>query len=129
MQPLHTVTPDTHLADALHLLLETGVSALPVVDDKRCLLDLYARADITKLCQNNLYKHLQWEDVTVRGQCWGSSAVHGGVVGRQGNLKAVHKGEEKFFLAAASMTLHKVKGSEERGWGWCGFASFVVDGL
>ena len=66
-QPLHTVTPSTLLTTALTLLLETGVSALPVVDDKRCLLDIYARSDITQLCRSNAYNRLQWEDVTVGG--------------------------------------------------------------
>eukprot|EP00798_Chlamydomonas_sp_ICE-L_P009973 gene9973-7850_t len=65
LQPLHTVTPSTPLTTALSLLLEAGVSCLPVVDDKRCLLDIYARADITELCKGNAYNRLQWEDVTV----------------------------------------------------------------
>jgi CBS domain-containing protein len=43
LQPLHTVTPSTPLTAALGLLLEAGVSALPVVDEGRCLLDIYAR--------------------------------------------------------------------------------------
>lgn len=47
------------------MLLETGVSALPVVDEHRCLLDIYARADITKLAKGNAYNRLQWEAVTV----------------------------------------------------------------
>ena len=43
LQPLYTVTPNTLLTTALGMLLETGVSCLPVVDEKRCLIDLYAR--------------------------------------------------------------------------------------
>lgn len=43
LQPLYTVTPNTLLTTALNMLLETGVSALPVVDEQRCLLDIYAR--------------------------------------------------------------------------------------
>ncbi len=50
------------------MLLEAGVSALPVVDDKRCLLDVYARGDITALARGNAYNRLQWEDVTVRNR-------------------------------------------------------------
>lgn len=65
LQPLHTVTANTPLTQALGLLLEAGVSALPVVDEKRCLLDVYARADITALAKANAYNRLQWEDVTV----------------------------------------------------------------
>jgi hypothetical protein len=49
------------------MLLETGVSALPVVDPvHRGLIDVYARSDITALCSGNAYNRLQWEDVTVR---------------------------------------------------------------
>ncbi|KFM26917.1 5'-AMP-activated protein kinase subunit gamma-1 [Auxenochlorella protothecoides] len=50
---------------ALRLLLETGVSCLPVVDDARTLLDVYARADICMLAKGNAYSRLQQEDVTV----------------------------------------------------------------
>lgn len=65
-QPLHTVMLHTPLTTALSMLLETGVSALPVVDERRCLVDVYARSQITDLCKGNAYNRLQWEDVTVR---------------------------------------------------------------
>jgi hypothetical protein len=65
------------------MLLEAGVSALPVVDDSRCLLDVYARSDITALAKSNAYNRLQSEEVTVRqgsGQplhkCLGTDAEH-----------------------------------------------------
>jgi hypothetical protein len=38
-----------------------------VVNEGGVLQDIYARADITKLCKGNAYNRLQWEDVTVRG--------------------------------------------------------------
>ena len=66
LQPLQTVSLSTPLTTALSLLLEAGVSCLPVVDEKRQLLDVYARSDITQLCKGNAYNRLQWEDVTVR---------------------------------------------------------------
>eukprot|EP00877_Chromochloris_zofingiensis_P006377 jgi/Chrzof1/1993/Cz10g29010.t1 len=65
VRPLHTVHPSTPLTTALGMLLETGVSALPVVNEQQSLLDIYARADITRLCKGNAYNRLQWEDVTV----------------------------------------------------------------
>jgi ferredoxin-like protein FixX len=43
-----------------------------VVNEGGVLQDIYARADITKLCKGNAYNRLQWEDVTVRG----GSCVH-----------------------------------------------------
>eukprot|EP00201_Polytomella_parva_P022963 CAMPEP_0175046128 /NCGR_PEP_ID=MMETSP0052_2-20121109/4848_1 /TAXON_ID=51329 ORGANISM="Polytomella parva, Strain SAG 63-3" /NCGR_SAMPLE_ID=MMETSP0052_2 /ASSEMBLY_ACC=CAM_ASM_000194 /LENGTH=614 /DNA_ID=CAMNT_0016309819 /DNA_START=1556 /DNA_END=3400 /DNA_ORIENTATION=- len=65
VQVLHTVTLATPLTSALAVLLDAGVSALPVVDEHRSLIDVYARSDITQLCRGNAYNRLQWEDVTV----------------------------------------------------------------
>ncbi|KAL4424148.1 hypothetical protein ABPG75_001449 [Micractinium tetrahymenae] len=62
---LACVRPDTPLTQALGLLLEMGVSCLPVVDASGVLLDVYARADITLLAKGNAYARLQFEDVTV----------------------------------------------------------------
>jgi CBS-domain-containing membrane protein len=50
---------------ALSMLLEGGVSALPVVDAEGVLLDVYARSDITLLAKNRSYSRLQLEDMTV----------------------------------------------------------------
>ncbi|GFH06810.1 uncharacterized protein HaLaN_01509 [Haematococcus lacustris] len=57
-QPLSSLPLGTWSPDA-------GVSSLPVVDDSRCLLDMYARSDITALARNSAYNRLQWEDVTL----------------------------------------------------------------
>ncbi|KAL3162612.1 hypothetical protein ABBQ38_008659 [Trebouxia sp. C0009 RCD-2024] len=65
IRKMQCVRPSTALTTALGLLLETGVSSLPVTDEKGALLDLYARSDITTLCRGNNYNRLQWEDVTV----------------------------------------------------------------
>lgn len=62
---LACVEPTAPLSTALRLLVETGVSCLPVVDDARTLLDVYARADICMLAKGNAYSRLQAEDVTV----------------------------------------------------------------
>eukprot|EP00887_Chlorella_sp_A99_P006896 scaffold2.g6896.t1 len=64
------------LQTALGVLLEGGISCLPVVNDSGTLLDIYARADITTLakagarglppsCDGSAYARLQYEDVTV----------------------------------------------------------------
>lgn len=60
------VSPTTPLTAALRLLLEAGVSALPVVDEDGGLVDLYARADITSLARSMAYRRLLREDVTVQ---------------------------------------------------------------
>ena len=51
MSKLACVRGDTPLTHALGLLLEAGVSCLPVVDANGVLLDIYARADITMLAK------------------------------------------------------------------------------
>jgi CBS-domain-containing membrane protein len=56
--PIHTVHPDMPLTTALSMLMEAGVSALPVVDQDGVLLDVYARSDITLLTRGSAYLHL-----------------------------------------------------------------------
>lgn len=65
VRDLHCVRPDTPLTSALSLLLEAGVSTLPVVDERGVLVDMYARSDITQLARASAYSRLQYEDVTV----------------------------------------------------------------
>jgi len=62
---LNTVTAATPLTTALSMLLEKGVSSLPVVNEQGMLMDIYSRSDITMLAKGNAYSRLQWEDVTV----------------------------------------------------------------
>lgn len=56
MASLACVRADTPLTQALGLLLEAGVSCLPVVDASGVLLDIYARADITMLAKVRLLR-------------------------------------------------------------------------
>jgi CBS domain len=57
--PIHTVHPDMPLSTALNMLMEAGVSSLPVVDRDGVLLDIYARSDITLLTRGSAYLQLQ----------------------------------------------------------------------
>ena len=63
--PIHTIQADMPLTTALSMLLEAGISALPVVDGDGVLLDVYARGDITLLVRSNAYSRLQFEEMTV----------------------------------------------------------------
>lgn len=74
--PMKVVHLNTPLTEALGILLETGISCIPVVDDNGALVDIYARADITNLAKSNAYNRLQFEDVTV-GQALALSAEPG----------------------------------------------------
>jgi CBS domain-containing protein len=107
------VSPATPLAAALGLLLEAGLSALPVVDGGGGLVDCYARGDITALARGGAYSRLQWEDVTV-GQALALAplppAGWGGALGPAGGarlapaafraaLLAAHGLEGRFFFS------------------------------
>lgn len=75
--PLRVVHQQTPLTEVLGLLLEAGVSCLPVVDAASgALVDVYARSDITMLAKSNAYNRLQFEDVTV-GQALALTAEPG----------------------------------------------------
>lgn len=41
-----TATPDTPLIDALTMLVEKRISALPIVDKKFKVIDVYAKFDV-----------------------------------------------------------------------------------
>lgn len=65
LDSLLTVTVNTPITVALNILFETGVSCLPVVDERGALVDVFARADITLLARSNAYNQLQHEDIPV----------------------------------------------------------------
>ncbi|CAM6101562.1 unnamed protein product [Calypogeia fissa] len=64
-RPLQLLRSNTTLSTALALLLQTGVSSLPIVDEHGSLLDIYSRSDITALARDRSYAHLQLDVVTV----------------------------------------------------------------
>ena len=43
---IHTVRQDTPVIKALHMFVENRVSALPIVDDKNRVIDIYAKFDV-----------------------------------------------------------------------------------
>ena len=61
---VHTIKPSTKLTDALNLLLEANVSALPIVNDRGALIDIYARSDIIQLASTD-YRAISFEEATV----------------------------------------------------------------
>lgn len=58
-----TVTYDTPLIEALHLLTELKISALPIVDDKGVALDTYCRSDTRFLATDETCDNL---DMTLK---------------------------------------------------------------
>jgi len=54
---------DTPIIDALHKFVNKRVSALPIVDDQRRLIDIYAKFDVINLAAEKTYSNL---DVTLK---------------------------------------------------------------
>ena len=55
-----TVHPDTDVADAINLLAEHDVSALPVVDAERRLVGILSEADLIHRVEIDTEKHRPW---------------------------------------------------------------------
>jgi len=53
-----TATPSTPIIEALHKFIEHRVSALPIVDEKGALVDIYAKFDVINLAAEKTYNNL-----------------------------------------------------------------------
>lgn len=53
-----SITDETSIKEAFQLLLEKGVSALPILDQEGKLLDVYAKYDVLNLVNEKLYTNL-----------------------------------------------------------------------
>ncbi|XP_008776278.1 sucrose nonfermenting 4-like protein [Phoenix dactylifera] len=53
------------LSSALDLLLEAGVSSIPIVDDHGSLIDVYSRSDIMALAKDDMYARIQLDQMTM----------------------------------------------------------------
>lgn len=62
-QNVAMISPETPLITAFHLFAEKRVSALPVVDNRGVVVDIYARFDVINLAAEKTYNNL---DVTVK---------------------------------------------------------------
>ncbi|KAM3964726.1 LOW QUALITY PROTEIN: uncharacterized protein ACR2FA_001116 [Aphomia sociella] len=53
-----SVTDDTSIKTAFHLLLDKDISALPILDDSGILIDVYAKYEVLNLVSEKLYANL-----------------------------------------------------------------------
>jgi CBS domain-containing protein len=60
VRELVTVTPDTDVAEAVRLLGEYDVSALPVVDDNGALVGIISEGDLLRREEIGTEKHRPW---------------------------------------------------------------------
>ncbi|KAG1338645.1 sucrose nonfermenting 4-like protein [Cocos nucifera] len=62
---LAMLRPDATLGAALSLLVQAGVSSIPIVDDNDSLLDTYSRSDITALAKDRGYAKIHLDEIKI----------------------------------------------------------------
>ncbi|XP_062213075.1 sucrose nonfermenting 4-like protein [Phragmites australis] len=64
-RPLVMLRPNASLSSALNLLVQAGVSSIPIVDENDSLLDTYSRSDITALAKDKVYTRVRLDEMTI----------------------------------------------------------------
>lgn len=64
-RPLAMLRLNASLSSALSLLVQNGVSALPIVNENDSLSDIYSRSDITALAKDRAYSHIRLEEMSI----------------------------------------------------------------
>ncbi|KVH93559.1 Cystathionine beta-synthase, core [Cynara cardunculus var. scolymus] len=63
--PFAMLRANASLSDALSLLVQAEVSAVPIVDDNDSLLDIYCRSDITALAKDRAYAQIHLNELSI----------------------------------------------------------------
>ncbi|XP_078444937.1 sucrose nonfermenting 4-like protein isoform X2 [Wolffia australiana] len=64
-RPLAMLRSNASLSAALSLLIEAGVSSIPIVDDNDALVDIYSRSDITSLAKDKVYTQVHLDQLSI----------------------------------------------------------------
>ncbi|KAF3962418.1 hypothetical protein CMV_013057 [Castanea mollissima] len=64
-KPFAMLRPNASLSTALALLVQAGVSSIPIVDDNGSLLDIYSRSDITALAKDKVYAQIHLDEMSI----------------------------------------------------------------
>ncbi|KAL4588371.1 hypothetical protein LXL04_001255 [Taraxacum kok-saghyz] len=64
-RPFAMLRANASLSDALSLLVQAEVSAVPIVDDNDSLLDIYCRSDITALAKDRAYAQIHLNELSI----------------------------------------------------------------
>ncbi|XP_073113919.1 sucrose nonfermenting 4-like protein isoform X5 [Elaeis guineensis] len=62
---LAMLRPNATLGAALSLLVQAGVSSIPIVDDNDSLLDTYSRSDVTALAKDRAYAKIHLDEMQI----------------------------------------------------------------
>ncbi|KAK6911561.1 AMP-activated protein kinase, glycogen-binding domain [Dillenia turbinata] len=64
-RPVAMLRSNASLSDALSLLVQANVSAIPIVDDNDSFLDIYSRSDITALAKDGAYAQIHLDELSI----------------------------------------------------------------
>eukprot|EP00217_Crustomastix_stigmatica_P011778 CAMPEP_0183794200 /NCGR_PEP_ID=MMETSP0803_2-20130417/3695_1 /TAXON_ID=195967 /ORGANISM="Crustomastix stigmata, Strain CCMP3273" /LENGTH=516 /DNA_ID=CAMNT_0026038599 /DNA_START=243 /DNA_END=1794 /DNA_ORIENTATION=+ len=66
LSPVRTVFGSSRFSDALTEMMQADIGAIPIVDERGVLLDVYSRCDITTLAHENAYTRINAEKFSVQ---------------------------------------------------------------
>jgi CBS domain-containing protein len=108
-----TVHPETSISDAITLLIEHDISALPVVDDEAKLVGVLSEADLIRRAELGTEKHRPWWMEAVTGAAALAeefAKAHGQKVGDLMTTKVVSVGEDTPISDIATLLeRHRIK--------------------
>ncbi len=108
-----TVHPETSVSEAVKLLIEHDISALPVVDDEANLVGLISEADLIRRAELGTEKHRPWWTEAVTGAAALAedfAKAHGQKVGDLMTAKVVTVSEDASLASIASLLeRHRIK--------------------
>ncbi|KAK7356077.1 hypothetical protein VNO80_15343 [Phaseolus coccineus] len=64
-QPLAMLSPHASLGEALSLLIQAGISSIPIVDINYSLLDIYSRRDAIALVRDKVYARINLDGFSI----------------------------------------------------------------
>ena len=71
--PIATATMDTRVFDVVHMFSERGISAVPIIDDKGVVVNLYETVDVMVSTQSHNTTTLSFTLVVDFGPTWSVS--------------------------------------------------------
>ncbi|CAJ1976132.1 unnamed protein product [Sphenostylis stenocarpa] len=98
-QPLAMLWPHASLGEALSLLIQAGVSSIPIVDINYSLLDIYSRSDILELVRDELYARINLDGFSIHQAL---------LLGRDAGFPCGLRNGPRCHMCLRSDSLHKV---------------------
>ncbi|ESW16718.1 hypothetical protein PHAVU_007G179400 [Phaseolus vulgaris] len=98
-QPLAMLWPHASLGEALSLLIQAGISSIPIVDVNYSLLDIYSRRDIIALVKDKMYARINLDVFSVHQALF---------LARDAGFPSALRNGPSYNICLRSDSLHKV---------------------